>query len=316
MPKNASIIYDAVMCVSAQHKDLALKAIRSLHVFAQPRKVFVMTARQNFTFFQQKLDDRFPICLLDEDGVIEEVNLRRLQDYFSRSLGNAQRSGWYFQQFLKMSACRLPEVAPYYLVWDSDTILLQPLDFFDEKGNVLINPKTEYHRPYFETIRTLLNIERQVGFSFISEHLMIKKPYMQELLDHLTAVSSGKKSWVETLLDAVPRHALGGSGFSEFETYGNFIAYRYPDSFRCRPLKSIRYGARHFGTNPSKFDIFSLMLLGYVFASFETWQSESKKRIALKKILSKMVYSTCHLCGGVTTRYSKMIEAASQICGE
>jgi hypothetical protein len=304
------------MCVSSQHKDIALKAIRSLQVFAESRKIFVITAPQNFTFFQQKLDDRFPVCLLDEDNVIEDITLRRLQDYFVRSIGTPQRAGWYFQQFLKMSACRLPEVAEYYLIWDSDTILMQALDFFDEKGNVFINPKTEYHRPYFETIKKLLNIEKQADYSFISEHLMIKKTYMQELLDHLMAVPSGKKSWVETLLDAVPHHALGGAGFSEFETYGNFIAYKYPDHFRCRSLKSIRYGAWHFGTNPSKYDIFSLMLLGYVFASFETWQSEPKKRIALKKILSRIVYSVCDLSGGISKRYPKMIDAASQICSE
>ncbi|HON58913.1 MAG TPA: DUF6492 family protein [Smithella sp.] len=179
MENKSAILYDAVMCVSLPHRDMALKAIRSLQVFAAPRKIFVITARQNFAFFQSKLDSHFPLCLLDEDRVIQDITLRVLQDYFARRIGDIRRAGWYFQQFLKMSACNLPDLADHYLIWDSDTVLLQPLTFFGHDGIVLINPKTEHHSPYFTTMQKLLGIGKQVSFSFISEHLMIKKQYMK-----------------------------------------------------------------------------------------------------------------------------------------
>lgn len=314
--KGTTFPYDIVICVASQHKEIALKTIRSLHVFAASRKIFVITAQQNFAFFQTRLGDQYPVCLLDEDNIIENISLHVLQDYFMRRIGNVQRAGWYFQQFLKMSACLLSDIADHYLIWDSDTILLQPLRFFDHDGNVLIHPKTECHPPYFVTLQKLLGIGKQVSFSFISEHFMIKKAYMIELLDQFRFLSSGKSSWVWTVLDAVADDCLGASGFSEFETYGNFIAFKHADSFRCRSVKSTRYGAWRYGTDPNPYDLFSLMLWGYGFASFETWQTVSSKKIFMEKILSTVIYGCCFLLNHASGHYQFMIDAAHRIAAD
>jgi len=308
------MIYDSVLCVSSRHKDIALKAIRSLHLFTQSRKIFIITSRQNFTFFENMLEARFPVYLLDEDEIIENINLRVLQEYFTRRIGTSLRAGWYFQQFLKMSVCNLSDVADHYLIWDSDTVLLQPLIFFDQDVRVLVNPKTEYHQPYFELIKKALGIEKQIGFSFISEHFMINKSYMNELVCNFMTRSSSEISWVELILNSIDDVHLFISGFSEFETYGNFVALKYKDSFKCRSLKSTRYGTMHYGMNPNKYDIFNLMLAGYAFASFEVWQSASKKRIAANKAISGIIYMSCLFLHRLTNRYSERLSASAELC--
>jgi len=52
-----------------------------------------------------------------------------------------------------MAICNYSDMADHYLIWDSDTILLKSLLFFDKEKRVLINPETEYHEPYFILIK-------------------------------------------------------------------------------------------------------------------------------------------------------------------
>jgi len=114
-------------------------------------------------------------------------------------------------------------------------------------------------------------------------------------------------------LDGIPEEPLGASGFSEFETYGNFVALKHQQSFRCRSLKSTRYGAELYGTDPDPCDLFCLMLFGYVFASFESWQTVSRGKVAVRKISSRIVYAFFSLFNRMTGRYQIMMDAARQI---
>ncbi len=212
-----------------------------------------------------------------------------------------------------MSICNLSDMAYHYLIWDSDTVLLQPLIFFDQDEKVPVNPKTEYHKPYFELIKKVLSIEKQVDFSFISEHLMINKSYMNEQICNFMTITADEISWVELILNSIDDQHLGGSGFSEYKTYGNFVALKYNSSFQCRSLKSTRYATMHYRINPNKYDIFRLMLAGYTFASFEVWQSASKKRVAASRTISRILYTYYLFLNRLTNRYTERLSAAAEL---
>jgi len=309
------MVYDSILCVASKHKDISLMAIRSLLLFSQSRNIYVITSRENSPFFKKHLETYPSVTLLDEDRIIEGISLQVIQEYFNRRIGTPQRAGWYFQQFLKMSICRLPDLADHYLVWDSDTIALQPLRFIDPDGRVLVDIKTEHHKPYFELTQRVLGIERLVDFSFISEHLMIHKEYMNELISHFEARSSIGSSWVWLILNSIDERHLGQSGFSEYETYGNFMASKYKDSFRCRPLKSTRRGTHYFGMLPNRYDCFYMMLEGYTMATFETSESMSTRRIAVTKGISRILYMCCLFTCLLTSRFRARLNAADELCG-
>lgn len=146
------------------------------------------------------------------------------------------------------------------------------MDFFDDKKRVMISKKSEHHAPYFETLDKLLGIEKQVDFSFISEHLMIKKEYMQSLLNRIGKDILDQGEWVLQILSAIPTEHLPRSGFSEYETYGNFIAAYCPESFEGRTIKTLRSGTKIYGRNPDKYAFFDLIQSGYCATSFESWQ--------------------------------------------
>lgn len=306
------MIYDSVVCVSPHHYSIALIAIRSLLFFSETRKVFVITAKNNFQHFEELIKEEIQIILLDEDLVISDVNILDIKTYLKSKVSNPLRAGWYFQQFLKMSACYIDDIADYYLIWDSDTVLFKSLDFIDNDGRVLINPKTEHHQPYFNLINKLLGINKKVNFSFISEHLMIKKKYMQNLIEYIQEHFPNKKSWVFSIMDLIAVSELNG-GFSEYETYGNFIHTNFPKSYKLRPIKSLRHGTKYCGLSPNKFDIYSLSKK-YIIVSFESHMSFNRRKVWIYKKIFRMIYlidSKVHI---LTENFSNNFKTANYLC--
>jgi hypothetical protein len=303
------MIYDVLMCIGKKHIDIAIKSICSLWLFSGARKIFVVSSAQVLEKIAKKIGKDYYIVFLDEDYLIDGTDIKSMQEKFKQRIGSEARACWYFQQFLKMCVSNNPEIADYYLIWDSDTILLEPIDFFNSEKRVLINPRTEYHKPYFHVIKRILGIERQVSFSFVSEHLMVKKEYMKLLIKNLVINTPPNVSWIEHVINSIDDKDLGKSGFSEYETYGNFVALKFKDSFLCRKAKSTRHGTMLFGSRPDKYAIFSLMLSGYAFATFESWQTPSKLKVLIGKSIAKATYIFCRL----TRCYSGQLKAAAEI---
>lgn len=67
------MIYDALLCVGDRHKKIALKAIRSLRLFAGCNRIFVVTSRQNFPYFERYLAEENSLRLLDEDQIASSL---------------------------------------------------------------------------------------------------------------------------------------------------------------------------------------------------------------------------------------------------
>lgn len=282
------IMFDVIMPVTNQHNNIAHLSIISLIRNVTPRRIYIMTAKDNFLFFE-KLQKNYPVVPLDENGVIPDVHLQSIAEFIDNAGQNRARAGWYFQQFLKMSACFLPDISDYYLIWDADTIMLNPIQFLNDKNQTLIKPSSEYHQPYFDTYYKLLGKTRSVNFSFISEHFFINSTYMKELILAIEEHTTTELHWVWKIMTAIDTKQLSMSGFSEYETYGNFVNTVHPETFALRPLKTIRYGARKFGPIPNKYDLSRLSSV-YSYASFENWDTGKPIRILIEKLLSVLIY--------------------------
>ncbi len=157
-------------------------------------------------------------------------------------------TGWYYQQFLKMQYALTCE-DEYYMVWDGDTIPCRELVMFqEESGKPYLDLKHEHHPEYFETMAKILPggykvIER----SFISEHMLIKTDIMRQLIETIERNDgfAGTKFW-EKIINAIGADKILNSSFSEFETYGTFVAFRYPDVYKLRDWHSFRQGGTFF----------------------------------------------------------------------
>ena len=283
------IMFDVIMPVTRHHNNIACLSIMSLMRNVKPRRIYVVTARDNFSFFE-KLQNQDPVMVLDENSLIPGVNLPSIIKFIENAGQNHSRAGWYFQQFLKMYACFLPDITDHYLIWDADTVMLNPIRFLNEQNQTLIKPSPEYHQPYFETYERLLGKTRSINYSFISEHFFIVSAYMKELIAAIEEHATLKSHWVWNIMNAVDTEHLSGSGFSEFETYGNFVNTVHPGTFALRPLASTRYGARKFGPIPNRYDLYRLSLSN-AYASFESWDTEGRPlKIWMEKLLSAFIY--------------------------
>ena len=281
-------MHDVIMPVTSRHNPIAALSIAALARHINPRHIYVITSGDNAPYFE-KLQKHYPVVTLDENQVIPGINLKIIGDYIQKAQQKRSRAGWYFQQFLKMSACFLPNISDYYLIWDADTVMLNPVLFLNEAGQTLVKPSTEYHQPYFDTFFKLFGINRSVDFSFISEHFLINRHYMEELIAVIGERAASKNHWVWNIMDAVETKHLSGAGFSEFETYGNFVNTAHPGAFAVRPLKTIRYGGARFGPIPNKYDLYRLSL-SCAYASFESWDEGKPLKIWAEKILSALIY--------------------------
>ena len=281
--------FDAVLPVATRNNKIAEQAIRSLALYSNAKTFYLITESNNFLRFEELRADGFPIILLDEDTLIPTVNLQSIKYFLEKKGANPERAGWYFQQFLKMAVCDLPDISEHYLIWDSDTIMLQPIQFFSPEGTVFIKSKLETHDPYFETYRNILKRGPQVDFSFIAEHFMVKKEFMKELITTISNQPPSNQLWVWKIMNAIDQAHLSHSGFSEYETYGNFVSLHYPESITCRPLHSWRFGSMNFGLSPNKYDLFSLSLR-YSYVSFETWTYGKSHRIVAQKLYAFLVF--------------------------
>ncbi len=265
--------YDAVICVAPKHLETAAITIRSLLRFTRAGTVHILSPKQVHADLELKFSQWIAegrIALIDEVGAFPAVDVEQLRSMFKKRTGAEKWFGWYLQQFLKMAAADLSGIGDHYLIWDSDTVLLQDLEFFDEEGRTLVVPETEHHLGYFRLMEKLLGFGRQVDHSFIAEHLMVNKEYMRGLMAELQSKAPPNKPWPEWILDSIDDADICRSGFSEYETYGNYVAMNYSDSYALRRVKSTRRGTELYG-KADRYALASLMGRGFVYASFETW---------------------------------------------
>ncbi|WP_104741108.1 DUF6492 family protein [Helicobacter suis] len=144
------------------------------------KKILILTRRENFSKIVGA-----GLEVLDEDQIDQGLTLRSVHDYLESRDANVNRSGWYFQQFLKFAIAQTDKVGSKYLVWDADCVPLSKITTFVENGKTLIDTTTEHHQPYFDTMDKLWGLHKQVNFSFIAEHFLFEKSLVLKLLDNL-----------------------------------------------------------------------------------------------------------------------------------
>jgi hypothetical protein len=276
--------------------DIVIPAKRSLVDFVVthtlPRVIAYLPYRSIIVIVHKeevgRLSDLAPdVLVVDEDELCPGLKLEGIKRILAQRGASPDRAGWYFQQFLKLGLAQTNLVSDYYLVWDADCLPLRPINNFTSGDKILLDKTQEYHAPYFETNQKLLGLNREVEFSFISEHMVFEKHIVNEILDKISLIVND--SWWEIIINNVSDQDLGKSGFSEYELYGNYLAKYHPAKFAVRKLHKTRKGTKLFGFDPPESGL-KLLALSHDYISFEQWQDKIKSPIKRYSLVGKQFF--------------------------
>ena len=93
--------YDVVTCISKNHLEIGIRAIRSLIKLSEAKRIFVITSNKNINFFKKNFPRENALIILNEDEIIPNTKLIDVEHTLKEYGGKAERAGWYFQQFLQ-----------------------------------------------------------------------------------------------------------------------------------------------------------------------------------------------------------------------
>ncbi len=136
-------------------------------------------------------------------------------------VNRVDRAGWLFQQLLKLAADQFSD-AEHILLFDADTVLLQP-QRFEHEGRSLQLISDEYHWPYYNTYYKLFGTPPTDRFSFIAHHMLVNRQRLAELRAELER--RHQRPWYQAILDQLDPHEA--SSLSEYETYGHWMMHNH-----------------------------------------------------------------------------------------
>src|SRR5262249_6570899 len=137
-----------------------------------------------------------------------------------------KRSGWLYQQLLKLHADRVTD-RQKVLVLGASTIFVRPKIFCYGNKDIL-DHSDEWHEPYFAMYERMMGTRARAHASFVCHYMLFDRDKLRQLRTEVEQLH--RKPFDEVVFDLLDRRE--GSGFSEFETYGNYVLTRWPDSVK------------------------------------------------------------------------------------
>lgn len=127
------------------------------------------------------------------------------------------RSGWIFQQLLKLSG--KVGTRRYYLVIDSDHILLKPHTFITDTNKLCFYQSSEWHYPYYKNIKKLIGKNAIHSLSYVAHKMIFDKKILTSLHDEIEIKNNSV--WDKAIIQSLDKNE--SSPFSEYELYGTFV---------------------------------------------------------------------------------------------
>jgi len=179
-------------------------------------------------------------CIIIDETVFP-FSKNDVGEVFLSYKGKNNRNGWYLQQLLKLYAgsC-ISGILDTYLVVDADVFFLKPIEFIRDGKYYFTTSTNEYHKPYFDHMKTLHpSFEIISNKSAISHHMMFHQSYLKEMMNMVEEHHS-MVFW-KAFLYCVQEHKkhpidVCESGASEYEIYLNFMLKYHKDKVVLREL--------------------------------------------------------------------------------
>ncbi|MDB4309105.1 DUF6492 family protein [Porticoccaceae bacterium] len=257
--------------------------VRSIREASFASKIIIICPKSQCELFESHTAN-FDVEVLSEEDILANWGISDIKKRLGRY---SYRAGWYYQQFLKLAFCKITDERSY-LIWDADTLCLNKPKF-ESNGRYIFTPSKELHKPYFETFKKLFGCSAVAKKSFISQYMVVNTVICSQMLNEL-ALKSLSKDWVDAILTAIP--LITESEFSEYETYGNFIAMRFPEQvIISESNKWFRYGSNIIELNNKNYNSIKKRFHSYKFVAFERHKQNAAKNLRARLLLAFKISS-------------------------
>ena len=217
-------------------KDRVVDTIESLKKHIEPRKI-VLAGPESMREYVH-VDD--PIVeYVDGNTIVPNMSRERVEELISRRQSEANvevdtsRAGWLFQQFIKLGFAEFSKDEEY-LVWDADVLLLNDFEIKKDGKPKFFLYDRHLHVEYLPAIKSMLgeNIRPQGEYTFVNHYMVFEGEMVRRMLSDIGNNENIEgEFWWEKCVNAIPLPELTESGFSEFETYGEYVISRYPEQY-------------------------------------------------------------------------------------
>jgi hypothetical protein len=223
------LLFDIVICVGPHDSDIIEKTIP-------------FTKKNIIGYRNIYLVSCDPNIKLSGTITIDENIYPFTKKYFIEKFGDNSRNGWYLQQLLKMYAGNvIPGILKRYLVIDSDTYFLKPINFITNDGKHCLTRGYEYHDLYFKHMNklhpALYKHPELNGISGISHHMFFNNDRLNDLFKMVETYHSNGKFFWELMIDMIDKNHYMGAGYSEYEIYFNYMFLYHKNDIIIRNLK-------------------------------------------------------------------------------
>ena len=142
------------------------------------------------------------LCASLDCDFVDEASVLPIQradiSYFYGS-HRQDRSGWLFQQLLKLS-CEEVSTAENILIVDADTILIRPQYYF-HNGIAIMNVSDEFYIPWFLRYEKVYGRRLLFPMSFTSHQMLYERNQLREMKSAI--IEKHGKLWFKVLIDLI-----------------------------------------------------------------------------------------------------------------
>lgn len=152
-------------------------------------------------------------CSFIDENTVLPITKKDIH-YRSRTF---ERSGWLFQQLLKLNGDKLCS-SDYFLVIDADTVLIAS-HRFRQDGRTVFYCRNWSQPEYFRTYRKLMGRKAPSPSSFVTHYMLFECRRLARLKREIEAIHG--VPWYTAIIRSMNRSKP--FAFSEYETYANYL---------------------------------------------------------------------------------------------
>lgn len=249
--------YEIVIPVHWAALDVVTWGLKYIQRFLEPQRIILIGPA--------KMKDKLPVgegvCFMDGNTIVGGMSKESIASIIRQISPNKnadERAGWYFQQMIKLGYSKICQNASY-LVWDADTVPLRKIQFFDkQKGKkIFLAGGSHHHMAYYKSISKLFgqDLFPSQEYTYVAHYMLFQNNIVLDMLNRIEANNRIKGvEWWEKIMYSIEKADIGEAGFSEFETYGEFVNLYYPTTYCMKKdIKKCNLSRTFLGSHPAEY---------------------------------------------------------------